>query len=154
MGRPVAGKTGTSNDQMDAWFIGYTPEWVCGVWSGFDLKRSIGPKETGGVVAAPIFLRFMNDFLTQQDKLNYERLDQEARSQAEKLGVPYLAPEPLVPLDFSVPDGVDPVLIDKAHGTAVEADSPDAFLEYFKKGTGPNSAAVQKNDSYWDSPEL
>jgi hypothetical protein len=59
LGRPVAGKTGTTNDFHDAWFIGYTPELVTGVWVGYDSERSLGKKQTGGRVAAPIFLAYM-----------------------------------------------------------------------------------------------
>ena len=59
LGRPVAGKTGTSNDFQDTWFMGYTPEMLTGVWVGFDEKRSLGDKETGGRVAAPIWVDFM-----------------------------------------------------------------------------------------------
>jgi penicillin-binding protein 1A len=59
--QPTAGKTGTTNDLNDAWFVGYTPELLAAVWVGFDSKRPIGPKETGGVVAAPIWKAFMDE---------------------------------------------------------------------------------------------
>jgi penicillin-binding protein 1A len=59
--RPVAGKTGTTNDFTDAWFIGYTPSLVAGVWIGFDEKVTLGDKETGGRDALPIWLDFMKD---------------------------------------------------------------------------------------------
>jgi penicillin-binding protein 1A len=59
LGRPAAGKTGTTNDFHDAWFIGFTPELVTGVWVGYDSERSLGAKQTGGRVAAPIFLSYM-----------------------------------------------------------------------------------------------
>jgi penicillin-binding protein 1A len=59
LGRPVAGKTGTTNDQHDAWFVGYTPQLLTAVWVGFDNKSSIGRRETGGKVAAPIWKTFM-----------------------------------------------------------------------------------------------
>jgi len=59
LGRPVAGKTGTTNDMHDAWFVGYTPEILTGVWVGYDSERSLGKEQTGGRVAAPIFLNFM-----------------------------------------------------------------------------------------------
>lgn len=59
LGRPVAGKTGTTNDNHDAWFVGYTPQLLTTVWVGFDAKRSIGRRETGGKVAAPIWKSFM-----------------------------------------------------------------------------------------------
>jgi penicillin-binding protein 1A len=59
LGRPVAGKTGTTNDFRDAWFFGYTPELVTGVWVGLDDHSPLGYDETGGRVASPIWLEFM-----------------------------------------------------------------------------------------------
>jgi penicillin-binding protein 1A len=59
LGRPAAGKTGTTNDYRDAWFIGYTPSLVTGVWVGYDDQKSIGPRETGARAALPIWLEFM-----------------------------------------------------------------------------------------------
>ncbi len=108
LNRPVAGKTGTTNDEMDAWFIGYTPEWVCGVWIGFDQKRNIGHRETGGKAAAPIFVEFMEQFL---------------------------ADKPV--LDFLIPDGVIPELVNVISGRPTSPDDPQAFVEYFKSGTEP-----------------
>ena len=61
LARPAAGKTGTTNDYNDAWFVGYTPELVTGVWVGRDDHASLGDGETGGVVAAPIWLEFMKE---------------------------------------------------------------------------------------------
>jgi len=58
LGRPVAGKTGTTNDVLDAWFVGYTPDLAIAVWVGFDKPRTLGPREQGGTTAAPIFLDF------------------------------------------------------------------------------------------------
>jgi penicillin-binding protein 1A len=75
LGRPAAGKTGTTNDSMDAWFIGFTPDLVVGVWVGFDAERSLG-SYTGGRAAAPIWTAFMSralegrpvrDFATPDD---------------------------------------------------------------------------------------
>ena len=63
LGRPVAGKTGTTNDLADAWFIGFTPEYCTGVWVGNDRRVSLGSGEQGGRTAAPIFLWFMQDIL-------------------------------------------------------------------------------------------
>ena len=63
IGRPVAGKTGTSNDFRDAWFIGFTPSLITGVWVGFDQGISLGKHEVGGRAAAPIWLYFMNKVL-------------------------------------------------------------------------------------------
>ena len=55
LGKPVAGKTGTTNDYKDAWFIGFTPDLVAGLYVGYDKPRPLGKGETGGVLAAPIF---------------------------------------------------------------------------------------------------
>ncbi len=59
VGRPVAGKTGTTNDMKDAWFVGYIPQLVAGVWVGFDQERSLGASGSGGQAAAPIWTEFM-----------------------------------------------------------------------------------------------
>lgn len=64
--QPTAGKTGTTNDFVDAWFVGYTPQLLAAVWIGFDSRRPIGPKETGGKVAAPIWKAFMEDALRDE----------------------------------------------------------------------------------------
>jgi penicillin-binding protein 1A len=64
IGRPVAGKTGTTNDVRDAWFLGFTPSLVTGVWVGFDQERSLGQHEVGGRAAAPIWLYFMSQALS------------------------------------------------------------------------------------------
>ena len=63
IGRPIAGKTGTTNDVRDAWFIGFTPSVITGVWVGFDQEISLGKQEVGGRAAAPIWLYFMEKFL-------------------------------------------------------------------------------------------
>ena len=153
--RPAAGKTGTSNDQMDTWFIGYTPHWVTGVWAGFDLKRNIGPKETGGAVAAPIWLYFMRDFLNQQDKAEYEKLVRETTAEAQRLGIEYIAPEPIEPIDFGIPDGVEPYLVVKSTGRLAAEPGPGVILEYFLKGTQPARGVEQEQtqQSYLESSE-
>ena len=63
IGRPIAAKTGTTNDVRDAWFLGFTPSLITGVWVGFDQERSLGKQEVGGRAAAPIWLYFMENFL-------------------------------------------------------------------------------------------
>lgn len=64
LGRPAAGKTGTTNDLTDTWFVGYTPDHVAGVWVGYDQPNiKVGGGETGGKAAAPIFLYYMQEFL-------------------------------------------------------------------------------------------
>jgi len=59
-GAPAAGKTGTTDQNIDAWFVGYTPELTTCVWIGHDQNTSLGTAETGGLAAAPIWLDFMN----------------------------------------------------------------------------------------------
>jgi len=68
IGRPVAGKTGTSNDFKDAWFIGYTPQLVAGVWVGYDdMRKSLAHGEAGGRVSAPIWAQFMKEALAKKE---------------------------------------------------------------------------------------
>jgi len=162
LGRPVAGKTGTSNDQMDTWFIGYTPSWVCGVWVGFDQKKQIGPKETGGVVAAPIWLYFMRDFLQYSGSVSADDGEREAKSEAARLGIEYVPASVVDQLEFSVPDGVEPFWIEK--GTGAKLGQGHGFLEYFIKGTEPEESPFLGGDeaeegeasasSYLESPDL
>lgn len=88
IGRPVAGKTGTSNDFKDAWFIGYTPEIITCVWVGYDdMRRSLGYGETGGRTAAPIWANYMSRYLMDTP-----------------------------PSDFLMPDGIEKVEIGKVGG--------------------------------------
>ncbi|UQZ88130.1 penicillin-binding protein [Deltaproteobacteria bacterium Smac51] len=72
LGVPIGGKTGTTNDQADALFIGFTPEYTCGVWVGRDLRISLGPGEQGGRSAAPIFIEFMQGFLADKETGKFE----------------------------------------------------------------------------------
>jgi len=75
IGRPVAGKTGTSNDFKDAWFIGYTPQLVAGVWVGYDdMRKSLGHGEAGGRVSAPIWAQFMKEALSNKEPQNFTSL--------------------------------------------------------------------------------
>ncbi|VAX19687.1 Multimodular transpeptidase-transglycosylase [hydrothermal vent metagenome] len=71
LGRPVAAKTGTTSDSRDAWFLGYTPNLAVGVWVGFDDNRSLGPRETGGHTAGPIWTDFMKKALKNSPTLNF-----------------------------------------------------------------------------------
>lgn len=155
--RPAAGKTGTSNDQMDAWFVGYTPEYACGVWVGFDDKIKIGERETGGVVAAPIWLYFMRDYLNYRDEMLLKKAEEEAHKQAERLGIKYTPPPPVEPLDFVPSPGVEGYWVNKATGVPAEPNSPGAIYDYFPKGTGPNKHIVQSQEgavTYLESDEL
>lgn len=162
--RPIAAKTGTSNDQMDAWFVAYTPEWACGVWTGFDLKKPIGAKETGGQVSAPTWIYFMKPFLEEQDKLKSTNYDSKAESEAKRLGLEYTKPEPVEPLDFNPPIGVIPLWVNKATGLRSEVNAAGAILEYFKPGTEPKESHRELDSSneyqgsngtdYWNDPLL
>jgi penicillin-binding protein 1A len=106
--RPVAGKTGTTDDLKDAWFIGYTPAYVAGVWVGFDDGKPLGSKEAGGVAAAPIWSYFM------------ERAMQ---------GKPVEG--------FPVPEGILAVKVDAKTGLLAKPLSTEAVTEYFLDGTAP-----------------
>jgi penicillin-binding protein 1A len=106
--RPAAGKTGTSNNARDAWFVGYTPEVVAGVWVGFDDHRSLGKNETGGKAAVPIWM----------DVVQAAAGDRPA-------------------LDFPVPSEIERVRIDPSNGLRAYEGMPDALEEVFVAGTAP-----------------
>ena len=72
LNRPVAGKTGTTNNFVDAWFMGYTPELVTGVWVGKDKDESLGRNETGSRAAIPIWLQFMQEALVSKPITNFQ----------------------------------------------------------------------------------
>ncbi|MEN6319589.1 MAG: PBP1A family penicillin-binding protein [Syntrophaceae bacterium] len=106
IGRPVAGKTGTTDDMRDAWFIGFTPSLVAGVWIGFDQERSLGRQEVGGRAAAPIWLYFMEKALRGK------------------------------PIEvFPVPDGIVFVKVDHHSGMPVTHSSQGTIYESFLEGT-------------------
>jgi penicillin-binding protein 1A len=108
IGKPVAGKTGTTNDYKDAWFVGFTPDLVAGLYIGYDKPRPLGKGETGGILAAPIFTEFMQ--LALADK-------------------------PAIP--FRVPPGMNFYPIDRKTGLSANAGDPGVILEAFKPGTAP-----------------
>jgi len=108
----VAGKTGTTNDTHDAWFIGFTPDLLAGVWVGFDAERSLGKPETGGHAAAPIWTAFMKQAV---------------------------AGRPVI--DFPVPEGVTFAQIDRATGLRAVAGR-ESELEVFVKGSEPTEYAA------------
>jgi penicillin-binding protein 1A len=106
--RPVAGKTGTSNNLFDAWFIGYTPRYITGVWVGFDEEKSLGEGEQGALTASPIWLGFMREILKDQ------------------------------PIKvFQVPEGVVFAKIDAETGLLPIPESKETIFECFKEGTVP-----------------
>jgi len=106
--RPVAGKTGTSDDNRDAWFIGYTPEVLCGVWVGYDDMMPLGEHETGSRAACPIFLDVMASALK----------DKPVR-------------------DFGVPDGIVFAKVDAKTGRLAPDMSRNVRFECFKKDVLP-----------------
>jgi len=108
VGKPVAGKTGTTNDEKDAWFIGYTPDLTVGCYIGYDKPRHLGHGATGGHLAAPI----VKDFLKAA-----------------------LADKPAVP--FRMPPGIKLVRIDPRSGMRASAGDTRTILEAFKPSTSP-----------------
>ncbi|MEQ1940510.1 penicillin-binding protein 1A [Mesorhizobium sp. CN5-321] len=108
LGYPIAGKTGTTNDEKDAWFIGFTPNIVVGLYMGYDQPRGLGHGATGGGLAAPIFKNFMKTYLVGQPKI-----------------------------DFKVPEGMKLIAINRKTGMRANPGDPGAFIEAFKPGTGP-----------------
>ena len=106
--RPAAGKTGTTNDLRDAWFLGYTPQLVTGVWVGYDDHRPMGKGETGSRAASPIWLYFMADAL-----------------------------EGMPALDFEIPKGVVFAKIDAETGLLASPYSKKTVFQAFKEGTEP-----------------
>ncbi|MGA2355710.1 MAG: PBP1A family penicillin-binding protein [Terriglobales bacterium] len=90
---PLAGKTGTTNDFTDAWFVGFSPTLTCGVWIGFDEKKSLGDKETGARAALPIWMQFMNVALAGKDPGEFQPAPAMANpAVARKVDTPDVAP--------------------------------------------------------------
>ncbi|MEX2454806.1 MAG: penicillin-binding protein 1A [Rhodospirillaceae bacterium] len=110
--KPLAGKTGTTNDSRDAWFVGFSPDLVVGVFAGFDNPAPLGRDETGSSVAAPIFKSFMEEALEDQ---------------------------PAIP--FRVPSGIRLVRVDAETGRPAVASTRSAILEAFMPGTVPSGDA-------------
>jgi len=116
--RPAAGKTGTTNDNYDAWFVGYTPTVVSAVWLGFDEAQTMGSNEEGGKAAVPIWLEFMQQTLE---------------------GKPVR--------DFSMPKGVIPVKIDPKTGKLATDKTEKPVVEIFKVGTEPTEQSSNPSNS-------
>jgi penicillin-binding protein 1A len=114
----VAGKTGTSSDSKDTWFVGFSPDLAAGVYVGFDNPRTLGKyitgtDEQGATVAAPIFRDFMKDALADQ---------------------------PAIP--FRVAPGIEEVSIDYHTGNPVPPGTPGSIMEAFKAGSAPGEAGA------------
>ena len=82
---PVAGKTGTTNDFTDAWFVGFSPTMTCGVWVGYDERRSLGAKETGAHAALPIWINFMTPAMAGKDPGDFQPPPVSTRPPIEKV---------------------------------------------------------------------
>jgi len=106
--RPMAGKTGTTNDSRDAWFMGFTPDLVVGVFTGFDNPRSLGKRETGSSVAIPVFKQFMKEALEG---------------------------EPATP--FRKPSGIRNIRINAKTGARARSGDEKVIWESFVAGTEP-----------------
>lgn len=106
--RPVAGKTGTSNEARDTWFVGFTPTTVAGVWVGFDDRRPLGRGEEGARSALPVFIETIR--LVEGDSR---------------------------PAAFALPPGIDIARIDPRTGLLAPPSMPDGLEEQFLSGTAP-----------------
>lgn len=115
LGRPVAGKTGTTNDLKDAWFAGFVPQLVAVTWVGYDQERSMGHGETGGRAALPGWLGFMQRAV--------KNLESEA---------------------FPIPDTIEFHAIDPASGLLAPEESYNAVVEAFAPGTAPTNYAIDR----------
>jgi len=71
LGKPIAGKTGTTNDEKDVWFVGFSPDIVCGVYLGFDKPRHIANRATGGSLAAPVVRTFLKVALADKPPIHF-----------------------------------------------------------------------------------
>jgi penicillin-binding protein 1A len=89
---PLAGKTGTTNDFTDAWFVGFSPSTTCGVWIGYDEKKSLGAKESGARAALPIWMNFMKAALAGKDPGEFQPLTDSLSPIARKVDTPDTAP--------------------------------------------------------------
>ncbi|MEO5589551.1 MAG: penicillin-binding transpeptidase domain-containing protein, partial [Gemmatimonadaceae bacterium] len=116
---PVAGKTGTTNDNSDVWFIGLTPDIVAGVWLGFDTPKTITPGAAGGSLAAPVWGRMMSRYYASGEGRELQR------SAAR----------------WTPPVGVISGEVDRLTGQLATADTPAdrRYTEYFVEGTEPEA---------------
>jgi len=117
LGRPVAGKTGTTNGNRDAWFVGYSPEVATGVWVGFDRPRSLGPHATGGRAALPIWVDYMAKALESRP-----------------------------PLDFATPEGVVLARVNSRTGLLSGPNDAHASWQAFLPGTEPTRFRSRSRD--------
>ena len=109
---PLGGKTGTVDDNTDAWFVGFDPDITVGVWVGLDEKKPLGPSETGAAAALPIWIDVMKAYI-------------EGR------------PDPDSPPSFEAPGNIVFLPVDRTSGTVMDAEAPGAITEAFIAGTEP-----------------
>ncbi len=117
IGVPAAGKTGTTNEFKDAWFIGYTPDRIAGVWIGHDQPKNLGRRESGGRVAAPVWVHYMKKTLQKGSKKS-----------------------------FSMPSGIVFSRIDTKTGLLATRSSSKTRLECFAEGTEPTDFSPEERD--------
>lgn len=110
--RALGGKTGTTNEQGDAWFVGFSPDLAAGVWVGYDERRVLGKGETGGRAALPIWIDFMRSALADRPKT-----------------------------DFAVPEGIVFARVDRKTGLLATAASKDSYFQSYLEGTAPTETA-------------
>jgi penicillin-binding protein 1A len=113
---PLAGKTGTVDDNTDAWFVGFDPYLTVGVWVGLDEKKSLGPRETGATAALPIWIDVMKGYIAA-------RPDQE------------------MPPAFDAPGNIVYLKVDRATGSVLPPDVAGGLSEAFIAGTQPGAEA-------------
>ena len=113
---PLAGKTGTVDDNTDAWFIGFDPHITVGVWVGLDEKKSLGTNEPGAVAALPIWMDFMKAYIA---------------SRPDKDHLP----------EFQAPGNIVFLPVEKATGHPAPAGTPGTITETFIAGTQPGELA-------------
>ena len=126
LGRPLAGKTGTTNDNVDTWFVGFVPDLVVGAYVGFDTPRTLGRRDTGSNVAAPLFKSFMAEALKNR---------------------------PAIP--FRAPPGIIHVRINSETGALARPGDKSVIQEVFKPGTEPTGESRVIDGGFaagWSAP--
>jgi penicillin-binding protein 1A len=116
---PLAGKTGTVDENTDAWFVGFDPDITVGVWTGLDEKKTLGRNETGAVAALPIWMEFMKAYIAS-------RPDKDHRP------------------EFQAPGNIVFLPVDERTGSVAGTEAPGAITETFIAGTQPGGLARQQ----------
>ena len=116
---PLAGKTGTVDDNTDAWFIGFDPDITVGVWVGNDEKKSMGGQEQGALAALPIWMEFMRAYIDGR-------------------------PDKEHPPQFEPPGNIVFITVDKANGALLPAETPGGISEAFISGTQPGASSFAR----------